>query len=152
MIQIGEELNGGIIFYVDQSGEHGLITSLYDIGNITWGNRDTIINNTNTGIATYPDMAIGLQNTILISNNGDINSAANLCKNYSYGEYTTDWFLPSKDELNLMYINIKEKLTPNYYWSSSEYTKFAWQQHFQTGTQCKIYKDITAYVRAVRTF
>jgi hypothetical protein len=69
-----------------------------------------------------------------------------------------DWFLPSKDELNLMYQNLKQKglgeFSSSWYWSSSEDGNYgAWNQHFSDGSQGYITKDNTSLsVRAVRAF
>jgi hypothetical protein len=70
-----------------------------------------------------------------------------------------DWFLPSKDELNLMYINLKKagrgSFGSAWYWSSSEYVNYyAWSQYFDCGTQSNInyYKYYYGRVRAVRAF
>ena len=154
MINIGDLSNGGIVFYVDASGEHGLVASTKNQSNAApWGCLGGLIDGTHAGVATYPDDAIGSNNTtLIISRCTDANIAAKLCKGYSEGGYN-DWFLPSKDELNLMYQNIKGSLTPNYYWTSFEASaKSAWMQHFQTGTQCKIFKNINAHIRAIRAF
>jgi hypothetical protein len=72
----------------------------------------------------------------------------------------SDWFLPSKDELNQMYINLHSASTPlggfstDYYWSSSEFDDdFAWYQGFSNGYQTFNTKySTTAYVRPVRAF
>ena len=67
------------------------------------------------------------------------NYAAQLCDTYSYGGYS-DWFLPSRDELKLMYTNLKEEGLGDFentnYWSSSEseYDACAWHQDFSVGT------------------
>lgn len=82
----------------------------------------------------------------------------------SYG----DWFLPSKDELNLMWINLWRgtndsngvaSYTPvgsfvyNYYWTSSENNgNEAWPQHFMNGNQYPYNKWGIWYVRAIRAF
>ena len=70
-----------------------------------------------------------------------------------------DWFLPSKDELNVLYQNrtlIGGFSTSNNYWSSSEYSEYAineaWGQNFATGAQSKVSKSVTYIVRAVRYF
>jgi hypothetical protein len=69
----------------------------------------------------------------------------------------TDWFLPSKDELNLMYENLKVAEVGGFadfsYWSSSEYNASgAWNQHFSGGSQNPNGKNGTERVRAVRAF
>ena len=64
------------------------------------------------------------------------NYAANLCLDLVYNEYV-DWFLPSKEELNLMYVNLCKASMGNFaedpYWTSSESSKdveCAWAQDF----------------------
>jgi hypothetical protein len=73
----------------------------------------------------------------------------------------SDWYLPSKDQLNSMYINIGQGSSIgnvggfafNYYWSSTENGNyFAWSQRFDGGVQDDDGKNYTYYVRAVRAF
>ena len=82
--------------------------------------------------------------------------AAHFCLNLRYGGFS-DWFLPSKDELNLMYTNLKVSgvggFADNYYWSSSEYDdNNAWLQDFTNGSQGPYNKSNNLRVRAVRAF
>ena len=64
------------------------------------------------------------------------------------------WRLPDKEELNLMYKNLRVKgvggFDNDYYWSSSEYSSnFAWYQYFGSGYQYDGYgKGSTLRVRA----
>jgi hypothetical protein len=65
--------------------------------------------------------------------------AAWLCDLLESGGYD-DWFLPSKTELNLIYLNLRERglggFTNEWYWSSSENSdRSAWTQNFGTGNQ-----------------
>lgn len=83
---------------------------------------------------------------------GDGNYAALLCiQGGMYG----GWFLPSKNELALLY-QYKSAIgnfTGYNYWSSSEYTSSrAWCQNFSTGTQSTQYKSSTYRIRAIRQF
>ncbi|MDR3342000.1 MAG: DUF1566 domain-containing protein [Treponema sp.] len=69
----------------------------------------------------------------------------------------TDWFLPSKDELGLMYKNLKVKglggFTDGWYWSSSQGSNTGtWLQNFGDGRQVNVAKYDPNSVRAVRTF
>lgn len=89
------------------------------------------------------------------------NYAARLCKVLVYevnGEVFKDWFLPSKDELNLMYENLHKNglgsFADKYYWSSSESSADdAWVQNFDDGDQSSCPRYNTAFsVRPVRGF
>jgi len=99
----------------------------------------------------------GEQNTIDIEAGcTTLDTAADICANLSLGGYS-DWFLPSMDELNLMYANLKlfgvGGFTDNNYWSSSEYIlNLAWNQNFGNGDQYYDFKYNTSRVRAVRAF
>ncbi|MBO8456611.1 MAG: DUF1566 domain-containing protein [Spirochaetes bacterium] len=83
--------------------------------------------------------------------------AKSLCSEYRGGGYS-DWYLPSKDELNLVYINLKStgKISDDEdddYWSSSELSKSdAWRQSLGSGYQFFSNKDNMHSVRAVRAF
>ena len=88
--------------------------------------------------------------------------AAKECKNYSYGG-CDDWFLPSKDELSLMYSNLKVNDLGNFdtedcalYWSSSESTTYsdasAWFISFDSGNANDITVVARYNVRAIRAF
>jgi hypothetical protein len=82
--------------------------------------------------------------------------AAQLCASLDSDGYE-DWFLPSKDELNLMYQNLKLKglggFSDGWYWSSSQnWHNESWSQNFSGGKQDVYYKGITYSVRAIRSF
>jgi hypothetical protein len=81
--------------------------------------------------------------------------AAKLCADYRGGGYD-DWFLPSKDELNLMYQNLKVQnlggVSDDVYWSSSEYNTGAWGQGFSDGYQGYGSRYNDYGVRPVRAF
>ncbi len=151
---IGEAFGGGIIFYIDNTGEHGLIASSADIGTATWYNKNFnkqfyYIGGTSTDIGT------GSANTAIIiasqTNTGKY--AAKLCRDYTGGGYT-DWYLPSKDELNEIYIN-RAKIGGfgyNYYASSEFDFNDAWSEGFLGGFQATATKDYVANIRAVRSF
>ncbi|MHC6202766.1 Lcl domain-containing protein, partial [Breznakiellaceae bacterium SP9] len=87
--------------------------------------------------------------------------AAMQCVDLEIGGYR-DWFMPSKAELNLMYINLAMKNLGSFksepYWSSSQYdTTWAWYQWFSDGSQganasYNFTKTYSYLVRAVRAF
>ena len=99
----------------------------------------------------------GEQNTIDIEAGcATFGTAADICANLGLGGYS-DWFLPSKDELNLMYTNLKVAEVGGFaeflYWSSSEYYAYdAWVQYFDDGYQYNGSKRNGRWVRAVRAF
>jgi len=120
-----------------------------------WGSYRTLIGGTETGIGT------GKSNTAKIvewlNSHGETDCAAQLCDALDYGGYN-DWFLPSRDELNLMYVNLHLEgdggFTDDIYWSSSEYNDdYAWREYFSSGGQYDgSIKDSDRQVRAVRAF
>jgi len=82
--------------------------------------------------------------------------AKRVCGNLVLNGYD-DWYLPSKEELNLMYNNLKRKglgrFAGEIYWSSSENNTFsAWLQYFADGSQNYYYENASRRVRAVRAF
>lgn len=70
---------------------------------------------------------------------------------------STDWFVPSKSELDLMYQNLVLNglgdFTDGYYWSSSYYLAGrAWNRPFSEGRNFDGNKDGTFFVRPIRAF
>jgi len=155
-LAIGDTFQGGIIFYLDSLGG-GLIAAPSDQSNgAEWGCSGTsILGADGTAIGS------GNQNTIdIVAGCSTPNTAADICANLTLGGYS-DWFLPSKDELNEMYLNIGQGsslgniggFAINYYWSSTEYDGyFAWIQFFYDGSQGFNSKYNSNYVRAIRAF
>ncbi len=84
----------------------------------------------------------------------EANTAAKMADAYTLNGYS-DWFLPSKDELNLLYAQKTGVggFANNDYWSSTEYdANGAWTQNFDGGSQDYNSEDFTLPVRAVRAF
>jgi phage FluMu gp28-like protein len=138
-----------------------LIAAVADQSSIRWDNgRSETTGATGTAIGT------GSANTDAIINKQgqtETSYAAGLARAYTGGGYN-DWFLPSKDELNKMYLNratINTTAASNsgsdfgssYYWSSTENDNDnAWMQRFIDGFQTNFSKSATRDVRAVRAF
>jgi|GEM_PF-3729687 len=84
------------------------------------------------------------------------NYAANLCSKLVYGG-ADDWFLPSRDELNLLYSSLRMvgigNLEISNYWSSSENNKdYAWSRNF-SGTEAVFYdRKGNMRIRPIRAF
>jgi hypothetical protein len=158
---IGESYGGGIVFFVYDGGQHGLIAATTDqSASIRWYGGAY----TNTR-ARADGIGAGLKNTaIIIANQGPVDGsafAATVCNEYSVtvgGVTYGDWYLPSKHELNLLYLQkvagTVAGFSNNSFWSSTEIDNDnAWLQSFFVGYQHDNYtKGYTANVRAVRAF
>ncbi len=93
---IGEKFGGGIIFYIDGTGQHGLISADKDqSGKMFW--YDWWISER---VAT--DISDGMPNTKAIVKKLGLNTAAGMCDSLTLNGYN-DWYLPSIKELSLMY-------------------------------------------------
>jgi len=149
---LGQSYGGGTIFYIDSTGQHGLIAANSDQNTfIPWWNGGYIT----TG-ALGTAVGTGQLNTAMIISIQSAGSyAATACSQPNNGY--SDWFLPSKDELKLMYINLHAKGLGNfsgaYYYSSSEYNaNEAWVHDFAQNSQFNYFKNNSARVRACRKF
>ena len=161
-LKIGGSYAGGIVFYIDATGKHGLVCATTDqsTGAVWDASSNATSNNYNptpTG-ATGTAIGTGAANTTqIIAVLGSNGVAASLCRNYRGGGYA-DWFLPSEDELNKLYKNsaVVGGLATYYYWSSSEGVgsglTYAWYQYCGLGGQTTNGKYGTFHVRAVRAF
>lgn len=150
----GELYGGGVVFYVDGSCLHGLILATADQGVSAWS---SVTNVSVPGNATSPTDGVGNTNKIVAQSS---NSAAALCKNYNGGGYT-DWYQPSRDELNQVWsqwsaLNLQGLYgVYGYYWSSTEYdASNAWFQGLFNGIQYNTPYGKTPQhnVRAIRQF
>ncbi len=148
---IGQNYGGGIIFYIDGTGQHGLISAITDQNaGAEWGCQGISIPGTSSFIGT------GQANTSAIINGcGTAGIAARICYDLALNGYY-DWFLPSKDELNQMYLqqSLIGVFVSYYYWSSSEYNSAnAWSQDFGSGSQNASFGKVGTFnVRAIRAF
>ena len=144
---------GGIVFWVSSDGQHGLEAAPADQGigiwfYIRWYNEI----NTITDAVRGGDNA-GLFNTErIIINQGAGDYAAHRAANYQGGGHG-DWYLPSKEELNLLYLQKDVVGGYGLYWSSTESSSDnAWGQNFSFGNPLDISKYSSLNVRAVRNF
>ena len=147
---IGQQYGGGIIFYVDNSGNHGLIAATSDNrSKYAWNCFGTYVSGTSAAIGR------GQANTSAITTAGCAYlSAAGVCQSLVLNGYS-DWYLPSKDELDLLYPqkDIIGGFTGTIYWSSSEFnSERAWARGFHDGGSAALMKSSSYSVRAIRTF
>jgi hypothetical protein len=153
-LAIGTNYAGGIVFYVDSTGQHGLVCAPSDQGTFQWGCQST-------NIPTSTDFGTGMANTLAIVNGCSQRPiAASVCNDLVLNGYD-DWYLPSGDELSLMYQNLKTQnlgnFSNNWYWCSSQnFSVNAWLVGFDSGLVGSGYgsfgKNDYAQVRAVRAF
>ena len=156
---VGESYGGGIVFYIYDNGQHGLIAAVADQNpGIEWYNSAKRYTNT-----TGDGVNAGSMNTTLIvaiqtNDNPTGNFASKVCADYSVtfeGRTYGDWYLPSKYELGLLFIqkDMVGGFNDNYYWSSTEFSSIsAWSQNFSTGVQYNLDKSLPYGVRAIRAF
>jgi uncharacterized protein (TIGR02145 family) len=147
---IGQSYGGGIIFYIDGTGQHGLISATTDQStNATWGCEGTYINGTSTAIGT------GQANTTRIINGcSSAGIAARICNDLVLNGFS-DWFLPSRDELSQMFLNknVIGGFTDEEYWSSSQVSYLqSFSINFNVGNYSAPHKLDPLYVRAIRAF
>lgn len=173
--EIGDLILGGIVFYIDETGQHGLVAAMEDLvqggtdpygpsfTGYEWGCDGVDFNGAN-GIA----IGTGYQNTINIVNhqgctteNGGI-TAAQASLNATISGYS-DWYLPSIDELQEMYNTIgndgsedmNEDNTGGFrnekYWSSSLTSYAPWSIDFLYGGKYPEPNDM-CWVRPIRSF
>ena len=151
-LAIGDSYQGGIIFYIDSSGAHGLITTINDHGPSEWGCPQSTIWSTSNALGT------GQANTTAILDGcSTIGIAAKLCDDYTIttnGVTYDDWFLPSLNELYQMYLNIGNNGSFNNdpYWSSTEAPiDYVHTQYFD-GSQYENWKGNNLHFRPIRAF
>jgi hypothetical protein len=154
---IGDLRDGGIVFWVDGNGG-GKVCTL-EGGRYSDGQKQLIWD---AEIELTWDEAMSLFNSHNYTNSDT-----------GTGVYD-DWLLPSRDELQLMYVNLqrfgcstntpgsldsdlcatrKANFTNYYYWSSAEFdANNVWNQNFYNGVQNYYSESNTYYVRAVRAF
>jgi len=155
---VGENYGGGIVFYVYDGGQHGLIVAPADQGEgtVPW------YAGTYTKTMAFADgINAGKMNTsIIIANQGFGDGgdyAAKLCVDYNGGGYG-DWYLPSRYELMLLLE--QRDMVGGFawynYWSSTEHDnilgEWAWTVEFSSEDDSAILKNYLFHVRAIRSF
>jgi len=157
--QIGDIYAGGIVFQINEDGT-GLVSAQVDLGVVNhtfeWGCMGTSIDGADgTAIGT------GHQNTIdIVDGCTETPIAASLALAKVLEGYD-DWYLPSINELELMYNTIGNGgldgniggFEYNWYWSSSEGSNYnAWLVYFVDGYTTTTSKNVTSRVRVIRAF
>ena len=162
---------GGLVFYDKgfySDGWRYLEAAPSDIGSFAFGYYRP--DKENNVVGTSLAVGSGMYNTERLVKYMDIEGkaysdssgedvkeyAARECLDYEHGGYD-DWYLPSNEELNLMYENLCKKGLGSFahdsYWSSSEDVAiYAWLQHFSGGFQSSYIRGNAYCVRPIRAF
>lgn len=169
-IEIGSQYQGGTVFYLDNTGRHGLVVANEDASvPVNWGAGFSVAGSENS------ELGKGLSNTLAIMADSNIintfpngNYAAARARAYNGGG-ALDWYLPSKDELNLVYAlkaagkgTWDDDTLGSNYWSSTGSGSTAWVQLFYdylsfsagaqgVNNQFKV-SNVTNRTRAIRAF
>ena len=162
VLMVGDLYGGGRVAYLltssdkrfDPNVQHGLVAATADQSGtgMVW----SISRTDPDPIAMATALGTGAANTakIVAAQGTSTTYAARLAHDYAGGGYT-DWYLPSKDELNKLYLS-KDKLggfAAATYWSSSQRDAMTvWIQFFNGGAQNYQYRNAGGAVRAVRSF
>lgn len=134
-VSVGEQTLGGVVFYTNRSGTHGLVAATND---------------------QKQDISIYLEK-------------ANACSVAEFfdadGQEYTDWRLPTKHELNVLYQAFSNGFVGNFvaknsvwYASSTEYVNGisgVWYQNFKSGLRSSVnrpYSIENVNVRCIRSF
>lgn len=153
---IGEQYAGGIIFWIDNDSEHGLIAATEDLAkDIPWFNgKYTPTYAIRDGIFSGKDNTAQI---IRVIGSSKKTYAAAIAQSYR-GSELTDWYLPSRYELKLLYDQkmIIGGFANGIYWSSTELNQNpllgVCVQNFENGDQFVSLKEYTAHIRPIRSF
>jgi hypothetical protein len=155
---IGVSCLGGTVAYILQSGDpgydanvlHGLIATPSNLTAAQWGCYGTEIPG-----ADGTALGTGNQNTMdVVAGCTTAGIPAQLCVDLTLNGYS-DWYLPSTDELNKLWLNRSAigGFVGDYFWSSSEFSStHAKSQSFSGGTIANSPKTSFHYVRPIRSF
>ena len=161
-LYIGKYHQGGLIFCLDSTRQHGLIVYPEPI----WPGNLNIWSHSNCPITTSITCGSGLQNTMnIVSQCADTMSYAIFCSNFVFDGYS-DWYLPSLQECELITLNLIQNglwreydpLNPNFGGvsiptSSTQGNNNYWVYSLGSGPKSKSKtSQIFSYVIPIRSF
>lgn len=166
-VKIGDPYQGGIVFYVNEEGG-GLVAAISDQSSASdWSCVDGVDQAVGKGIGSGES---NTENIYFDCINSE--TAAKICRELELNGFD-DWYLPSKDELIVMYNNIGPEASGKlsnignfynaWYWSSTaleNFTTWGWAKHFGNGEErhhrgyhnAELKGVNSARVRAIRSF
>lgn len=119
-----------------------LILATADLGRLTWGGARKVAGADNT--------RDGMVNTRALVAAKTKHPAAEACAALEVDGHT-DFYLPARFELALLYANVRDHLQPRWHWSSTQYdASFAWCCSFYYGRQDTGHKSFEGCAVAVR--
>ncbi|MGB1206126.1 MAG: hypothetical protein ACPG5B_10800 [Chitinophagales bacterium] len=162
----GKMYEGGLIFYLNENDGSGMVAATEDQSEgARWGCLGDEIDG-----ADGEAVGTGAQNTLdILMGCTTSGTTTKICNDLELNGYS-DWFLPSKGELRLMWKNLADSdgdgyssgaehegnignFAASFYASSTEYsTTSLWVQFFSSGLQLNDFKTGFHHVRAVRAF
>lgn len=156
----------GVVFYVDNSGQHGWAVSLDNVGQCSWGkyDEDTSLDNVRSNFRAARDMD-GYENTkTILEENPDYPAFAIM-------DFENGWYLPAVGQMKRLYNNFDEvnetlkkvggtifERNGYTYWSSTEHTSYdAWYMcsiggFGSTSDTFNDCKTSSRYIRSVKDF
>jgi len=148
-IRVGSFLAGGIVFYVNPAGDGGLVCAPSNLNaTYAWGCAGTNISGTSSSLGT------GAANTNLILFGCATRPiAASVCADLSLNGFS-DWYLPSYDEMFLMYQELQPLDPASFagsFWTSTQLNA-GQASVLNFGTFGFLNKSNLRLVRPVRTF
>lgn len=159
---------GGLIFYIDEKSEFEGFDYLESSPpscegrEVAWAIDSQGLSEAIKNVSSWKENSLGLgqESTKAMLASGesftDVGTASGYANELDCGGHS-DWFVPSKTELDLMYEKLAKiglgNFTNGYYWSSSAYDYGrAWNRPFGVGAAFDGNKDGNFAVRPIRAF
>lgn len=152
----GDTCADGTVYAGSLSGTRLFVTPADNSSSVTWNNGTDAW--TVTGATSAPNGTRNTQTLDGLADPGSPHEAARLCANLTAHGHT-DWYLPARDELNMLVNNSAAiggfdrsgSWPSGYYWTSSESNNlYAWYLRFSDGFQFDLIKNSGLSVRCVR--
>jgi hypothetical protein len=92
----------------------------------------------------------GLANTLALTASSHSHPAAEWATSLAISGHQ-DFYIPSRREARLCWVNVPELFTAHWFWTSTQYSRrYAWNQTFDAGSQSNHTKGYEGRARAVR--